>query len=207
MCVNILKQGWHCKRRLLYYNNRERLSSGLTKEREKSLSSSLSLDMCEKRFTSTRGIFMVINKKVLSVSSIASALFLFHYISTQSTAVKKEVKAYYASKTSNELITEPVDRLVKIIYSNNPLSRLLLPVSGYVGKYATRYAGKVANSTDQATVQAKINRFQTLYKDMLNMHEYVVPKNGFNTFNDWFIRTFKDIDKSRPLSSDPLAIV
>jgi len=146
-------------------------------------------------------------KKILSTSAIITTLLLFHDIPTESISAKKEVKVYYASKNSNQLIAEPVDRLVKIVYHDNPLSRLFLPVSGYMGKYATQYAGKVANSTNQATVKAKIDHFQTLYKDLLNMHEYSVPEDGFNTFNDWFIRSFKDLEKSRPMSNDSLSIV
>ncbi len=131
----------------------------------------------------------------------------FNYSASRCTKAKKQVKVYYASKHSHALVAEPVEWIVKVVYSDNPISRLLLPVSGYFGKHVTKYAHKVAHSTDPVVVNAKIGRFQRLYKEMLNMHEYAVPEQGFKTFNDWFTRRFKDLEASRPMESDAQAIV
>lgn len=146
-------------------------------------------------------------KRVLiAFVSIGASISLLSLITAESTKAE-EVHAFYASKSSNELIIEPVEWILKAIYHDNRLSRSLLPITGYLGRYATQYAHKVANSTDKAVMQAKVNRFQALYKDMLNLHEYDVPTGGFNTFNDWFIRTFKDIDAVRPMQADSSALV
>lgn len=151
---------------------------------------------------------MISIKRVLAgCTSFGLMIALLYCITVQPAQGKKEVKAYYASKTSKELVTEPVAWFVKAVYSKNPLSRLLLPVSGLVGKYATKYAEKAAHSTNPAKVKANIDRFQALYKNMLNMHEYTVPPEGFKTFNDWFIRTFKDLEKNRPMDGDALSVV
>ncbi|MBS1986523.1 phosphatidylserine decarboxylase [Candidatus Dependentiae bacterium] len=131
----------------------------------------------------------------------------FNYSASRYTKAKKQVKAYYVSKNSHELVTEPVEWIVKVVYSDNPISRLLLPVSGYFGKHVTQYAHKVAHATDPIVVNTKIGRFQRLYKEMLDMHEYAVPDQGFKTFNDWFIRRFKDLEASRPMEPDVHAIV
>ena len=143
---------------------------------------------------------------LIAFVGIGASISLLSLITAEPTQAEG-AHAFYASKSSNELIVEPVEWILKAVYHDNRLSRSLLSISGYLGRYATNYAHKVANSTDQAVIQAKVNRFQVLYKEMLNMHEYDVPAGGFNTFNDWFIRTFKDIEKVRPMEADANAIV
>lgn len=145
-------------------------------------------------------------KRVLiAFVSLGASISLLSLITAEPTQ-PEGVHAFYASKSSNELIVEPVEWILKAVYHDNRLSRSLLSISGYLGRYATNYAHKVANSTDKAVIQAKVNRFQALYKEMLNMHEYDVPAGGFNTFNDWFIRTFKDIDTVRPIETNANAL-
>src|SRR5437868_9935578 len=133
--------------------------------------------LCQQRCS----IGITSKKRVLvAFVSIGASISLLSLVTAQSTK-EQQAKAYYASKNSKELVTEPVEWLLKLVYADNPISRSLLPISGYIGKYATKYAQRVANSTDPDVVQAKINRFQVLYKDLLNMHEYDVPANGFQT--------------------------
>lgn len=126
-----------------------------------------------------------------------------NYGQSNSDGVRKQVDCFYASKEDGaHLITEPVEWPVKVVYHDNPLSKMLAWIGGYVGKYVTRYAGNVANSDDPAVVKAKIDHYQSFYKDMLNMDEFSVPVGGFKTFNEWFIREFKNIDTARPFDED-----
>lgn len=140
------------------------------------------------------------------LTGIVAAGFGLHFLKTRKsepTKVQKQVHVHYASKDSKTLVTEPVEWPVKLIYDDNPASRLLLSKTVlYFGKYATQYAGRVANSSDPAVVKAKIKHYETFYKDVLNPQEFHVPTDGFTTFNDWFIRSFKNIEAVRPMNHD-----
>lgn len=119
----------------------------------------------------------------------------------------KKVSMYYESKNSQKLVVEPVEWPVKLVYDNNPLSWILSWAAGYLGGYVTRRQGEIANSQDAKLVRDKIAHYTSFYKDVLNMDEFAVPPQGFKTFNDWFIRTFKNIDASRPMDANPCTIV
>lgn len=150
------------------------------------------------------------NKPKTSFAAAALGIAVACYIKnklSEPTTVHKQVARYYASKETQHLITEPVEWPVKLVYDDNPFSWLLAWAGGYVGKYITRYAGNMANSEDPAAVKAKIDHYQKFYKDVLDMNEFVVPAQGFKTFNQWFIRELKNIDQDRPFSDvNPLSI-
>lgn len=134
-------------------------------------------------------------------------LYFLKIRKSEPTGVQKQIHVHYASKNSKTLVTEPVEWPVKLIYDDNLVSRLLLSKLGlYFGEYVTWHAGHVANSSDPAVVKAKIKHYETFYKNVLNPQEFHVPTNGFTTFNDWFIRSFKDIETARPMDHDPITI-
>lgn len=149
------------------------------------------------------------NRALTAFVAAGIGIGLLSYIKnkySQPTTLQKQVKAYYACKGSTKLITEPVEWPVKLVYDDNPFSWLLSLAGGYLGGRVTRYAGSVANSKDPAVVKAKIDHYQSFYKDVLNMNEFHVPAKGFKTFNHWFTRTFKDIERSRPMQANALHV-
>lgn len=120
----------------------------------------------------------------------------------------KQIDVFYASKSSEaKLIKEKIQWPVRLAYNKNITSKFFKKIIDFLGKYITNREAKFKNSKDPVLVKKFINYYLNFYKDFINMHEFNIPEDGFKTFNDWFIRSLKDPDKSRPLEDNKLAIV
>lgn len=118
---------------------------------------------------------------------------------------QKQVKSFFASKAADAaLIEEPVEWPVKAVYANNIFGLIAAHCAGVFGGYVTRREGRLKN--DSALTDSYIRHYLLFYKDHINMDEYVVPPEGFATFNDWFIRQLKNPEKDRPLDDHHHAI-
>lgn len=146
----------------------------------------------------------IVTAGVLAVLGIGLAQ---HLKVTYGSGPRKQVSHFYQSKESKELVEEPVEWPVKVVYADNPFSWILASFAGgYMGKRVTDYAGSVAN--DPQATKGKIAHYESLYKDgFLDMNQFRVPQEGFKTFNEWFTREFNNIEQARPCSIQPAAIV
>lgn len=120
---------------------------------------------------------------------------------------QKQVAVYYESKARDaQIVREPVEWPVRVVYSDTYFGKLLRKGVDLWGHLVTNREARVKNSTDPEVVKGYIDHYLNFYKDLINMDHFVVPQEGFKTFNDWFIRKLKSPDSDRPMEDNAQAI-
>jgi phosphatidylserine decarboxylase len=143
------------------------------------------------------------------MSKVIKIMVVMHVCtSMQSSAlIQKKVDLYFESKDPHaQLKMEPVEWPVKLVYADTFYGKMLRKCADWFGHYITYQQARSKNNADQKVVQKQIDHYLTFYKDLINMDQFEVPQDGFNTFNDWFIRKLKNPEQDRPLDNDALAI-
>lgn len=152
-----------------------------------------------------RGVFERNPIVTLGAASLAAAGLYYYYTKPGKPVKKKQVDKFYESQAQNaKLVTEPVEWPVKAVYADSAVGRIMGYFAGVFGGYVTHREGKLKQ--DKARTEQYLKHYLSFYKNEINMDEYEVPKEGFETFNDWFIRRLKNPAKDRPLENNPRAI-
>jgi phosphatidylserine decarboxylase len=134
-------------------------------------------------------------------------LLFFIFLSSQNSAQKKQLTHFFSSKDPKaQLIKEPVAWQVKFLYGTYGMQTLGKKLVSLFGKHATTREARLKFSTDKKLTKKQIDYYLKFYKNFIDMQEFIIPEQGFNCFNDWFIRSLKNQEKDRPLEKNIYAI-
>lgn len=106
------------------------------------------------------------------------------------------VKIQYVDRSNGELITEdpPGMGWLAFLYGNNPLGKLTLH-----GLFKRKILSAIGGwYMDLENSRKRIEAF--IADHNIDMHDYIIPEDGFKHFNDFFYRKIKN--NARPIESD-----
>lgn len=107
---------------------------------------------------------------------------------------KHQIK--YKDRKTNETLIEkvPGGNFMQFLYGQSPFGKLLLHQL-FKRKFISTFIGRYMNSSlSKSRINAFIKEFN------IKMDDYIIPKNGFKHFNDFFYRKIKP--EARPISKD-----
>ena len=140
---------------------------------------------------------------------ILSYIFLFFFVivTLTHTTQKKQLSHFFNSKKAHaQLIKEPVAWQIKFFYGTYGLQTVGKKLVALFGKQATKREARLKLSTDKKLTKKQIDHYLHIYKNFIDMKEFIIPEDGFSCFNDWFIRSLKNQEKDRPLEKKEEAI-
>jgi phosphatidylserine decarboxylase precursor len=147
-------------------------------------------------------------KTVMKKLNLLTILLYVHCTAMVAMVPQKQVAVFYESKERDaQIVREPVEWPVRVVYSDTLFGSLLRKGVDLWGHVVTASEARKKNSTDPKVVKGYIDHYLNFYKGFINMDQFVVPNEGFKTFNEWFIRNLKSPEVDRPLENNTRAIV